>query len=130
MTRALLNRSSLELEADVLVTGDTLDHEAQTIMQSYLRGETDRIFTLQQQYRSQGMVPIIKPLRRVPEREVALYAVTHDLSPSKSRPCPYLGDPMRQEVKKNLNAFEGKHPGTKYSLLRSMERLIRLKPQS
>lgn len=128
MTRALLNRSSLELEADVLVTGDTLDQEAQTIMQIYLWGETDRISTIQQQRPSQGMVPVIKPLRRVPEREVALYAVTHDLSPSSSR-CPYFGDPMRQEVKKNLNAFEGKHPGTKYSLLRSMERLIRLKPQ-
>jgi uncharacterized protein (TIGR00269 family) len=128
MKKDLLNRSSLELKADVLVTGDTLDHEAQAIMQSYLRGEVDRIFTLQQQYRFQGMVPVIKPLRRVPEREVALYAVTHNLSPSDSCPCPYLGDPMRQEVKKNLDDFEGKHPGTKYSLLRSMERLIQLKP--
>ena len=128
MKRALLNRSSLELKADVLVTGDTLDREAQTIMQSYLRGEVDRIFTLQQQYRFQGMVPVIKPLRRVPEREVALFAVTHNLSPSDSCPCPYLGDPMRQEVKKNLDDFEGKHPGTKYSLLRSMERLVQLKP--
>jgi uncharacterized protein (TIGR00269 family) len=128
MKRALLNRSSMELKADVLVTGDTLDREAQTIMQSYLRGEVDRIFALQQQYRFQGMVPVIKPLRRVPEREVALYAVTHNLSPSDSCPCPYLGDPMRQEVKKNLDDFEGKHPGTKYSLLRSMERLVQLKP--
>jgi len=128
MKSALLNRSSLELKADVLVTGDTLDREAQTIMQSYLRGEVDRIFTLQQQYRFQGMVPVIKPLRRVPEREVALYAVTHDLSPSDSCPCPYIGDPMRQEVKKSLEDFEGKHPGTKYSLLRSMERLVKLKP--
>ena len=128
MKKALLNRSCLELEADVLVTGHTLDREAQAIMQRYLRGDVDRIFTLQQQYRFQGMVPVIKPLRRVPEREVALYAVTHDLSPSDSCPCPYIGDPMRQEVKKSLEDFEGKHPGTKYSLLRSMERLVKLKP--
>ena len=128
MKRGVLNRSSMELEADVLVTGDALDSEAQTIMQSYLRGDVDRIFAFQQQYRFQGMVPVIKPLRRVPEREVALYAVTHNLSPSDSCPCPYLGDPMRQEVKKNLDDFEGKHPGTKYSLLRSMERLVKLKP--
>lgn len=128
MKRALLNRSSLELEADAIVNGDTLDREAQAIMQSYLRGDVERIFMLQQQYRFQGMVPIIKPLRRVPEREVALYAVTHDLSTSDSCPCPYLEGPMRQEVKKNLAAFEGKHPGTKYSLLRSMDRLAQLKP--
>ena len=128
MKKALLNRSSLELEADALVTGHTLDREAQTIMQSYLGGDIDRIFTLPQQYRFHGMVPVIKPLRRVPEREVALYAVTHDLAPSDSCLCPYLGDPMRQEVKKSLDDFDGKHPGTKYSLLRSMERLIQLKP--
>jgi uncharacterized protein (TIGR00269 family) len=129
MKRALLNRASLELEADVLVTGDTLDREAQTIMQSYLRGEVDRFFALQRQYSFQGMVPVIKPMRRVPQREVSLYAVTHDLSPSDSQ-CPYLGDPMWQEIKKNLDDFEGKHPGTKYSLLRSMERLVQLKPKS
>jgi uncharacterized protein (TIGR00269 family) len=127
MKKALLNRSTLELEADVLVTGLTLDREAQTIMLSYLRGEVDRIFALHQQYRSQGLVTVIKPLRRVPEREVALYAAIHDLSPADSCPCPYLGEPMEQEVKKNLDEFEGKHPGTKYSLLRSMERLIQLK---
>jgi uncharacterized protein (TIGR00269 family) len=74
------------------------------------------------------MVPVIKPLRRVPEREVALYAITHDLVPSDSCQCPYPPDPMRQEVKRSLDDFDGKHPGTKYSLLRSMERLIQLKP--
>lgn len=128
MKRALLIRSSLELEADALVTGDTLDREAQAIMQSYLRGDVDRIFTLRQQHGFQGMVPTVKPLRRVPEREVSLYAVTHDLSPLDSCQCPYQRDPMGKEVKKNLDDFEGKHPGTKYSLLRSKERLIQLKP--
>lgn len=128
MKMSLLNRSSLELEADVLVTCDTLDREAQTIMRSYLSGDVDRIYALRQKCNFKGFVPVIKPLRRVPEKEVALYAVTHDLSPSGSRPCPYLGDPMRQEVKKSLDDFEGKHPGTKYSLLRSMERLVQLEP--
>jgi uncharacterized protein (TIGR00269 family) len=127
MKRALLNRSCQELEADALVTGDTLDSEAQTIMQSYLCGDVDRLFANQQQYRVMEMVPIVKPLRRVPEKEVALYATIHSLSPSGTCRCPYNEDSLRREVKKSLDDFDGKHPGTKYSLLRSMERLIQLK---
>lgn len=128
MRWALLNRSSLELEVDVLSSGHTLDREAQIIMQSYLQGNVDRIFNLRLQCGHAGVVPIIKPLRRVPKREVALYSRTHGLSPFNCCSCPYLGDPLRQEVKKNLDDFEGKHPGTNYSLLRSLERIVQLKP--
>jgi uncharacterized protein (TIGR00269 family) len=128
MRWALLNRSSLDLEVDILVCGHTLDREAQIIMQTYLQGDVDRIFSLRHQCGHPGVVPIIKPLRRVPKREVSLYSRAHDLSPFNSCTCPYLGDPMRQEVKKNLDDFEGKHPGTNYSLLRSLERIVQLKP--
>jgi uncharacterized protein (TIGR00269 family) len=127
MKNVLLSRSSLELEADALVTGHTLDDEAEVAMQSYLQGDVDRIFA-HHQCSSEGIAPLIKPLRRVPEREAALYAIIHDLSPALSSQCPYQGDPMRQEIRRHLNDFEGRHPGTKYSLLRSAERLIQLKP--
>lgn len=128
MRKALLNSTALELEAKALSSGCTLDREAQTIMVNFLRGDIGNVFELQPQCPQPEKILVIKPLRRVPEREVALYAAIHGLSPSDSCCCPYLGDPLRLEVKKNLEEFEGKHPGTKYSLLRSLERIVQLKP--
>jgi uncharacterized protein (TIGR00269 family) len=129
MRRALLNRTALDIRASVLATGQNLDDEAQTIMISYLRGDTDQLFRLQTKRLNVGLISRIKPLMRVPQRETALYAISHGLCLPDSGSCPYLGDLMSREVKKALNDFEQRHPGTKYSLLRSMERIVDLQPE-
>jgi uncharacterized protein (TIGR00269 family) len=42
--------------------------------------------------------------------------------------CPYLQRSFRFTVKKMLNEFERKHPGTKYSVMRGYERLSTFLP--
>jgi uncharacterized protein (TIGR00269 family) len=130
MRKTLLNRTARELEADALATGHNLDDEAQTVLMNCLRGDVDRLFRLRPRRAQPGLVPRIKPLQRVPEKETALYAITHQLYPFDSGSCPHISDAMRLEVKSMLNDLEARHPGTKYSLLKGLERILALQPES
>jgi uncharacterized protein (TIGR00269 family) len=134
MRNTILSRTARELNADTLATGHNLDDEAQAVMQNYLRGDVDSLLRMQS-HRTQpdvvpSIVPLIKPLRRVPEKEIALYALMHDLLIQDSKACPHMDEAFHAEVKNVLNDFEDRHPGTMYSLLRSLERVLELKPDS
>jgi tRNA(Ile)-lysidine synthase TilS/MesJ len=122
----LLCRAALDLKADALAQGHNLDDEALAVLQNYLKGDIKGLFRLKHGVHRPGMVPIIKPLRRVPEKETALYAMEHGIYPFvlEGRACEE--DLMYSEVQKLLNDFEARHPGTKYSLLRSLDRLLDL----
>jgi uncharacterized protein (TIGR00269 family) len=125
----LLNRAALELNADALATGHNLDDEAVSVLLGYLRGDIEGLFLLSQRISLPGIVRRIKPLRRVPEDEIALYASVQGLGHFEEA-CPHAGDAMRMEVRSALNDFEAGHPGTKYSMLRSLDRILDLKPES
>ncbi|NPV61309.1 MAG: TIGR00269 family protein [Methanotrichaceae archaeon] len=130
MRKTLLNRTAREMGADALATGHNLDDEAQTVLLNYLRGDVERLFRLRPGRVLPGMVPRIKPLRKVPEKESATFALTHDLFPRDCGSCPYVDEAMRLEVKTMLNDFERSHPGTKYSLLRGLDRVLEMRPPS
>lgn len=130
MRDALLNRTALEIGASVLSLGHNLDDMAEIVMDKCLCGDPSSLSRLQVPYLPSEVVPVIRPLMRVPRAEVALYARTHNLSPYASGSCPYLGEAIRLAVKTALNDFEQKHPGTKYSLLRSFERIIKLQDKA
>jgi uncharacterized protein (TIGR00269 family) len=130
MRKTLLNRTARELGADALATGHNLDDEAQTMLLNCLRGDVNRLFRLRPKRPQTGMVRRIKPLQRVPEKETALYAILHQLYPFDSGTCPHIGDAMRLEVKGMLNDLEARHPGTKYALLKGLERITELAPES
>lgn len=119
---SVLYRMAQETGADALATGQSLDDEAQATLLGYLRGDISGLLQLGHQ---EGAVPIIKPLRRVPEREVGLYASMHGLRPPESGRCLLFGD-ARLAARRMLNDFDSRHPGTKYSLLRSLDRVIEL----
>lgn len=130
MRKHLLNRTARELNAIALATGHNLDDEAQTVLLNYLRGDVDRLFRLVPKRPREGMVYRIKPLRRIPEREVATYAMLHGVFPRDSGSCPYVPRAMRLEIKNILNEMEARHPGTKYSILRGFERIRELAPDT
>lgn len=130
MRKNILNKAAREMGAIALATGHNLDDEVQTIMLNYMRGDVERLFRLVPKSAKAGMVPRIKPLRRVPEREVAVYAMTHGLFPPVSGSCPNVPRAMRLEIKSMLNEIEYRHPGTKYSILRGFDRLIELAPEN
>jgi uncharacterized protein (TIGR00269 family) len=118
----ILNRAALDIGATKLVTGHNLDDEAQTVLLNHLRGDVDRMIRFSQPAAVAGLVLRAKPLRNIPEKEVALYALVNSLQVDFSE-CPYAGEALRGEVREMLNNFEIKHPGTKYSLLRGFDKL-------
>ncbi|MEM3585919.1 MAG: ATP-dependent sacrificial sulfur transferase LarE, partial [Candidatus Jordarchaeaceae archaeon] len=69
-----------------------------------------------------NLVQRVKPLCEVMERESALYAFIKRI-PFQEMPCPYAGEALRNDVRNTLNRLEEKHPGSKYTIYRSMEKI-------
>lgn len=120
--RTLLNATARRLGADKLATGHNLDDDAQTVLLNVLNGDTERLARLRPARPQGGLVPRVKPLADVPEKEVALYAFLKGL-PFHLGECPYAHESLRGEVKDMLNDFEARHPGTKYSVVRGFDGL-------
>ncbi|MDD1752970.1 MAG: tRNA 2-thiocytidine biosynthesis TtcA family protein [Methanotrichaceae archaeon] len=70
-----LNRAAKRLGASKLATGHNLDDEVQSIMMNYLKGDIERLKRLRPMRAQPGLIPRIKPLREIPEKEVALYGM-------------------------------------------------------
>ncbi|MGB8216883.1 MAG: TIGR00269 family protein [Candidatus Methanoperedens sp.] len=125
LRKNILNRVARELGATKLATGHNLDDESQTILMNYLRGDVDRMKRMLPDSIQPGMVLRIKPLRSIPEKEVALYGFLNDL-PVSTDECPYSGEALRNEIREMINNYEIKHPGTKYSLLGGFEAISKV----
>lgn len=114
--RKVLNDAALRSGARWLATGHNLDDEAQSTLMNVVRGDAFRL-SVQGGVprRIEGMVPRMKPLRRVPEREVALYVTLQGL-PVVMDECPHSETSFRSEVRTQLNGLEEARPGTKYAV--------------
>lgn len=122
LRRALLNQAARELGADKLAIAHNLDDVVQTIMLNYLRGDLSRLYRLGPETEGrESFVPRIKPLREIPEKEVAIYAMLEDLKIHTDE-CPYVGG-MRSEVRGFVNRMEWNHPTTKFRVLRMFDRM-------
>jgi len=120
LRKNILNKAARELCSDKIAIGHNLDDESQTILMNYMRGDIDRLKRMRPGIIQKGMVPRIKPLRSIPEKEVALYGFLNGL-PVSTDECPYAGYALRNEIRDILNNYEVNHPGTKYSLLGGYE---------
>jgi len=122
MRRSLLNQAARGLGADKLATAHNLDDEAQAIMLNYVRGDFSRLHRLGPVYSPrEGFVPRIKPMREIPEKETALYALLKEIKVHLAV-CPYAGG-IHTEIRDFLNDFEVKHPNTKFMILRMFDRM-------
>ncbi|AFD00777.1 TIGR00269 family protein [Methanocella conradii HZ254] len=121
--RMLLNKKAREIGANKLATGHNLDDDAQTVLLNVLNGDVERLARLRPSRIQEGLVPRIKPLMDIPEREIALYAFLKKL-PFYLGECPYAHESLRGEVKDMLNDFESRHPGTKYSIMRGFDSIV------
>ncbi len=120
LRKNILNKAAREIGANKIAIGHNLDDESQTILMNYMRGDIDRLKRMIPGTIQKGMVPRIKPLRSIPEKEVALYGFLNNLPVSMDE-CPYAGFALRNEIRELLNNYEVNHPGTKYSLLGGYE---------
>ncbi|MDQ1261144.1 MAG: hypothetical protein QG575_325 [Euryarchaeota archaeon] len=117
-----LNRAAKRLGADKVATGHNLDDEAQTIMMNYLKGDIERLMRFRPWRAQKGLVPRIKPLREMPEKEIALYCMVNEVF-TESRECPYANLSLRADVRDMLNCLESQFPGTKQSTVRGFEKI-------
>jgi len=124
LRRKALNAAARQVGADKLATAHNLDDETQTMILNILHGDTSRMARVKPVLgvTHPKFVQRIKPLCEVPEREVALYAYLKGIE-FQSNPCPYAGTALRSDVRTMLNRVEEKHPGTKFTIFRSVERL-------
>lgn len=107
-----LNRTAKLLHADKVATGHNLDDEAQTVMMNYLKGDYERLMRFRPRQARSGLVARIKPLREMPEKEIALYCMVNGAF-FPSRECPYADLSLRADVRDMMNRLESLFPGVK-----------------
>ncbi|ALU11342.1 potassium-transporting ATPase subunit A [Ignicoccus islandicus DSM 13165] len=113
LRRRIIDLAALALNADFVATGHTLDDEVHTSLLNVLRGDWEGVLKL-----SQGR---LKPLRRVLEREVAIYAYLKNF-PFQTEECPYITTrpSLRARIRENLFQFSESNAS---SLLKWIENL-------
>jgi uncharacterized protein (TIGR00269 family) len=131
--RDLLETYAERLGADKLLTGHNLDDEAQTALMNLFEGDLQQIAKhfdaslgpFDRRSETDHFVPRAKPLRDVPEKEVALYARLADL-PVHMAECPHASEAYRGEIRDLLLSVEERHPGTRHSIMAGYEELAEL----
>jgi uncharacterized protein (TIGR00269 family) len=126
--RQLLNKISYELGADKVATGHNLDDEIQSFLMSFAKADFRRFskFGPKLDRIHPKMVPRIKPLWKIPEKDVGIWAVMNKVDVHFAE-CPYSHTSLRAKVKNYLNELEGKREGTKISILESFNKTFRFK---
>jgi uncharacterized protein (TIGR00269 family) len=124
LRRRALNAVARSVGANKIATGHTLDDEVQTTLMNIFRGDisrlakekpaTDKVHNL--------LIQKVKPLCEISEKESALYAYVKQIR-FQDTPCPYASEALRNDIRFMLNQMENKHPGTKFTVAKSMERI-------
>ena len=128
--RDVLHRLADAHAGDLLLTGHNLDDEAQTAMMNYLAGDVAQMAkhfeaslgALDERRPQERFIPRAKPLRDIPEREVALYAHFQNL-PAHITECPHADEAYRGTIQRLLHSLEEEHPGTKHSIMAGYQAL-------
>ncbi|MEZ3163776.1 TIGR00269 family protein [Halorubrum sp. RMP-47] len=131
--RDLLENYAAEFDADKLLTGHNLDDEAQTAMMNFLEGDVRQVAKhfdaslgpFDERGDTDVFVPRAKPLRDVPEKEIALYCHVRDL-PTHMAECPHAEEAYRGEIQSTIHALEENHPGARHSIMAGYEELSAL----
>ncbi|QSG04633.1 tRNA 2-thiolation protein NcsA [Halapricum desulfuricans] len=131
--RDVLSRYAERFDADLMLTGHNLDDEAETALMNFLEGDIEQVAKhfdaslgpLEERTEQDHHVPRAKPLRDVPEKEVALYAQLEDL-PAHITECPHAEDAFRGEIQRLMLDLEEDHPGTRHSIMAGYEELAAL----
>jgi len=120
-------------DADKLLTGHNLDDEAQTAMMNFLEGDVRQVAKhfdaslgpFDERGGGDAFVPRAKPLRDVPEKEIALYCHVRDL-PTHMAECPHSSEAYRGEIQSTIHDLEENHPGARHSIMAGYEELSAL----
>lgn len=124
LRRRALNVAARKVEADTLALAHNLDDEAQTILLNIIHGDPLRLARVKPvlSEKHEKFTPRVKPFCEIPEKEIAFYAYLKEI-PFQSVPCPYATTALRNDVRSMLNCMEERHAGTKFTILKSLEKI-------
>lgn len=121
MRRQLMNRVSEYQRGDYVALGINLDDYAQSIMMNVAKGDAQRMARMAPHTKTQeGLVPRILPLRRIPEKEVMLYAVVNGIR-FEGGWCPYYAQANRNRFRSIVSDLEEDSPGTKFAIVNFLD---------
>jgi len=121
LRRRSIDRAAEKLGVNVVATAHNLDDALQTFFINLYSGDIERIRWLDPALHAESTFKVrrIKPMIEVYEQEIAFFAYLNGL-PFQSESCPYMNEGIRTEIRNNLNQLESKHPGVKYSTLKTV----------
>ncbi len=124
LRRKALNIAALEIKANKIATGHTLDDEIQTSLLNIFHGDIAKISSEKPitDVVHPRLIQKVKPFCEIPEKESALYAYIKKID-FQSTPCPYSSEAMRNDIRQLLNQIEERHAGTKFTVFKSIEKL-------
>jgi uncharacterized protein (TIGR00269 family) len=123
--RKALQEAARALGATAVATGHNLNDEAQTVVMNCLRGDLRGFTRRPVGEPAEGGPRRIKPLFRIPEKEVALYGMIAGVFRDLPE-CPYAGTALRSEARRMVDRLEYLRPGTLGRIVRGQEELAAL----
>lgn len=124
--RHLINKTAYELGVSKVATGHNLDDEIQSFLMSFARADTRRFSKFGPKLKQihPKMIPRIKPLWKIPEKDVGTWAVLNEV-PVHFSECPYSHQSLRGKIKNYLNQLEEDHPGSKMAIFESFQKTFK-----
>ncbi|GAB4309044.1 MAG: TIGR00269 family protein [Methanobacteriaceae archaeon] len=126
--RYILNKTAYKEGAVKIATGHNLDDEIQSFIMSFARADLIKFYKFGPKLDTihPRLIPRIKPLWNLPEKDVGIWAVMNNLEVHFAD-CPYSSMSLRSKIKNFLNHLESKKPGTKTAILESFKKSLKLK---
>ena len=123
--RNILNKTARNLGADKIATGHNLDDEIQSFLMSFSRADVFKFSKFKPKLNKihPMLIPRIKPLWNVKEKDVGLWAVLNDINIHLDE-CPYSSLSLRSKTKNFLNEQESKNPGLKIAIMDSFKKMF------
>ena len=125
LKRALINRKAKEMGFGKVATGHNLDDHAQSVLMNVFDNGLRRMAGLgpsSGEGELGGLVPRIKILYECPENEVEMYMKLKGIR-YDDKPCPLRWEAKRNHYRRILDETEGRYPGSKYSVLGTLEQM-------
>ncbi|MCD7781874.1 MAG: TIGR00269 family protein [Methanosphaera sp.] len=122
--RQIFNHVALEIGATKIATGHNLDDESQSILMNYVEGNINNMIRIgyKTEAKDERFTPKIKPLRKIPEKEIGLYVLESGFEVHFDG-CPYAGDSFRMEIGDFIREKTVNHPTMMYSILNGFEKI-------
>lgn len=128
LRRYLMNKTAYKARASKLATGHNMDDEIQSFIMSFARADLRKFpkFGPKLDIIHPQLIPRIKPLWKVSEKDVGTWAVLNNIEVHFAQ-CPYSHKSARSKMKEFLNSLESQRKGTKNNIFKSLEKTFNFK---